>query len=342
MNAEERGREAAVARLFRRARSFLYRNPILVLFFGVFAVFAFLSPRFADPRNLTNILIQSSSAAIVATGMTCVLLTAGIDLSVGSIMFVTAAITGKMMLSGWPLWVCLPAVALAGLLYGGVNALFIARLRMIPFMVTLATLYLGRGLALWISETRAMNLPESFLRIGTARLFGWMPAPVFVAAGVVAAAHLMLARTMFGRQVYAVGYSPDIATKAGINADGVVARVYLISALCAVVGGIVSVAQLGAVSPTFGSQREFAAIAASVLGGTSLFGGRGAVFPGTVLGALLIQMVENGLVIVHADPYIYPMITASIIFFAVLLDCLRQRSAARVSGRVIRVASTDG
>ncbi len=330
-----------MARLFPKIGYFLYHNPILVLFFAVFTVFGVLSPRFADPRNLTNILIQSSSAAIVATGMTCVLLTAGIDLSVGSIMFVTAAIAGKMMLSGWPLWVCLPAVALVGLLYGCVNALFIARLRMIPFMVTLATLYLGRGLALRISETRAMNLPESLLRIGTTRFFGWMPVPVLIAAGVVATAHLVLSRTMFGQQVYAVGYSPDIATKAGINTDGVVARVYLISALCAVAGGIVSVAQLGAVSPTFGSQREFAAIAASVVGGTSLFGGRGAIFPGTVLGALLIQMVENGLVIVNADPYIYPMITASIIFLAVLLDCLRQRRTARIAGRMIGAPSID-
>ena len=325
-----------MARFLPRIRSLFYHNPVLVLFLAVFAAFGILSPRFADPHNLTNILIQSSSAAIVATGMTYVLLTAGIDLSVGSIMFVTAAVAGKMILSGWPLWACVLTVALVGFLYGGVNAFCIARLRMIPFMVTLATLYLGRGLALWISETRAMNLPESLLRVGTARLFGWIPAPALIAAGVVAAAHLVLTRTMFGRQVYAVGYSPDIATKAGINTNGIVARVYLITALCAVVGGIVSVAQLGAVSPTFGSQREFAAIAASVLGGTSLFGGRGAVFPGTVLGALLIQMVENGLVIVHADPYIYPMITASIIFFAVLLDCLRQRRVARLSGRRIR------
>ncbi len=326
-----------MARLPLRIRYLLHRNPVLVLFLAVFVAFAVLSPRFAALHNLTNILIQSSSAAIVATGMTYVLLTAGIDLSVGSIMFVTAAIAGRMILSGWPLWACVLTVALAGIMYGGMNAFFIARLRMIPFMVTLATLFLGRGLALWISETRAMNLPESLLRIGTARLFSLVPVPIFIAAGVVAAAHLVLARTMFGRQVYAVGYSPEIATKAGIDTRGIIARVYIISAICAVVGGIVSVAQLGAVSPTFGSQREFAAIAASVLGGTSLFGGRGAVFPGTVLGALLIQMIENGLVIVNANPYLYPMITASIIFFAVLLDCVRQRRGARLSERRITI-----
>jgi len=318
---------------FRKLRLRFAADPTRLMFIAVFLVFSVLSPRFSDPRNLLNILIQSSSAAIVATGMTFVLLTAGIDLSVGSIMFVTAAVAGKMILSGWPAWACVLTVVVLGALCGGVNAFFIARLHMIPFIVTLAALYLGRGLGLWISETRAMNLPESLLRIGTAKFLGWIPAPVLAAAGVVTLAHLVIRRTIFGRQVYAVGYSAEVAKRAGINTAAILTRVYIICALCAVVGGIVSLAQLGAVSPTFGANREFAAIAASVLGGTSLFGGRGGVLPGTVLGAVLIQMVENGLVIVNADPYIYPMITASIIFLAVLLDSLRQRRVALLSRR---------
>jgi ribose transport system permease protein len=314
----------------------LLKNVPVILFLAVFVGFALSASQFLQAANLVNILIQSSSAIIVATGMTFVLLTAGIDLSVGSIMFVTAAIAGKILLGDGTLTLALVAALLAGLIYGLLNSVFIARLGMMAFIVTLASLYLGRGIGLWITETRAMNLPESLLQIGTARLFGIVPVPVIVAAVVVAVAHLTLTSTPYGRQVYAVGYDKETAIKGGIKVKLILASVYWISAGCAVVGGIVSLAQLGAVSPTFGSQREFAAIAAAVLGGTSLFGGKGGVLPGTVLGAVLIQMIENGLVIINANPYIYPLVTGGIIFLAVLLDSLRHRKTARLRKRQIR------
>ncbi|MEJ7709386.1 MAG: ABC transporter permease [Pyrinomonadaceae bacterium] len=168
------------------------------------------------------------------------------------------------------------------------------------FIVTLATLFAGRGASLMITKTRAMNLPDSLLQIGSARLYG-VPFPVIIMALVVVVAHCVLTRTPYGRRIYAVGNDFTGAEKAGLNTRSIIASVYIISAVCAAVGGLVSVAQLGAVSPTFGNQREFAAIAAAVLGGASLFGGRGSVFPGTVFGALLIQTVENGLVIINAD-----------------------------------------
>jgi ribose transport system permease protein len=167
-----------------------------------------------------------------------------------------------------------------------------------------------------------MNLPENLLQIGAARVFG-VPAPIIVFLLVLAAAHVALTQTQFGRQIYATGNDREGAAKAGINTSRVIFLVYVVSGLCAAISGLVSVAQLGAVSPTFGAQREFAAVAAAVLGGTSLFGGRGQVFPGTVVGAILVQTVENGLVIINADPYIYPMVMSSIIFLAVLTDSLR-------------------
>ena len=311
------------------------RNASPLLFIAVLAVFSLLSPRFLAANNFLNILIQSASTAIVATGMTFVLLTAGIDLSVGSVMFVSAALAGKLALAGQPLWLACAVILLTGTLYGAINALFITRLRIIPFIVTLATLYFGRGLGLWITETRAMNLPESMLRIGSARIAG-IPFPVLMLGIVVLTAHLTLTRTSFGRQIYALGNDADAARKAGIRTDRIKFAVYVISGLCAAIGGLVSVAQLGAVSPSFGNQREFAAIAAAVLGGTSLFGGRGAVLPGTLLGALLIQTIENGLVIVNADPYLYPLVMSAIIFLAVLLDSLRNQQLRRSQRRIIR------
>ncbi len=306
----------------------------LILFASVLAVFSLLSPRFLSAGNLLNILIQSASTAIVATGMTFVLLTAGIDLSVGSIMFVSAAVAGKMVLSGQPLWLACLTIVLTGLLFGAFNALCITRLKIIPFIVTLATLYFGRGLGLWLTETRAMNLPESVLRIGSSRVAG-IPFPALILLIVVLVAHLTLTRTSFGRQIYALGNDKDAARKAGISTERLTFAVYLISGLCAAIGGLVSIAQLGAVSPSFGNQREFAAIAAAALGGTSLFGGRGAVLPGTLLGALLIQTIENGLVITNTDPYLYPMVMSFIIFVAVLIDSLRNRQLQRLGRRAI-------
>jgi ribose transport system permease protein len=314
----------------------LLNNAPLLLFMVLLGLFGSLSSKFLTGSNLLNLLIQSSSTAVVAIGMTFVLLTAGVDLSVGSIMFVAAAVAGKLVLGGAPLAPALLVMALVGLAFGAINALLIARLRIVAFIVTLATLYLGRGLALWLTETRAMNLPTGFLAIGTGRFLG-IPLPILILLAVLALAHGVLRHTPFGRQLYAVGQDLERARKAGIQTGRILTVVYLVSGFCAAIGGMLSLAQLGAVSPTFGTNKEFSAIAAAVLGGTSLFGGRGQVFPGTILGALLMQSVENGLVILNADPYLYPLITSAIIFLAVLTDSLRTRVLANIHRRRIRL-----
>ena len=306
----------------------------LILFGLVLAVFGMLSPKFFAGDNLVNLLVQSSSTAVVGVGMTFVLLTAGVDLSVGAIMFLSAAIAGKLLLNGSSLPVALVAIAGVGIVFGLLNAVLVTRLGIVAFIATLGTLYIGRGFTLWLTETRAMNLPESFLHIGTARWLA-IPVPLWIFAGIVWLAHLTLTRTPFGRQIYATGHSLENARKAGINTRLILGSVYVISGFCAAIGSVLSLAQLGSVSPTFGTNREFTAIAAAVLGGTSLFGGRGAVLPGTVLGAVLIQSVENGLVILNADPYLYPLITSAVIFLAVLIDSQRTRLLAHLDRRKI-------
>jgi ribose transport system permease protein len=297
-------------------------NSSIVLFLLIFTIFSVLSPQFFTLKNAINILIQSSSLAIVAVGMTFVLLTAGIDLSVGSIMFLAGVISGKMVLSGTPVWTACGLVILIGLAYGFLNAVIISRFKIIPFIVTLSTFYVGRGLGLFISETRAINLPEAFLAIGSAKILG-IPSPVLILAIVIITAHIFLTKTSFGRQIFAVGNSPEKAKKAGLPVNKILLVVYIICGFCAALGGLVSLAQLGAVSPTFGLQSEFMAIAAAVLGGTSLFGGKGNVLPGTLIGAITIQSIQSGLVIVNANPYIYPLITGGVIFLIVLIDSVR-------------------
>lgn len=323
----------------RILRAALNGAPILLLT-GVIVVFGLQSPRFLAPQNLINILIQSSATAIVAIGMTFVLLTGGVDLSVGALMFVAAAAAGKLALSGAPLWATIATILAIGSFGGLVNAFLITRLRIVAFIATLGTLYLGRGLALWITQTRAMNLPEEFLRLGSTRWFG-VPLPVLTLAAVAGLAHITLTRTPLGRQIYAVGHNAEAALKAGVRTRSVLASVYVISGLCAALGGIVALSQLGAVSPTFGNNKEFGAIAAAVLGGASLFGGRGTVFPGTLIGALLVQTVENGLVILNADPYLYPMISSAIMFLAVVVDCARNGWLERWNRRRIRPEPTS-
>ncbi len=315
----------------------ILENSTIVLFVAVFLVFAYLSSNFLTLLNMKHILIQSSSAAIVAIGMTFVLLTAGIDLSVGSIMFLSGVISGLLVVNGCPVPLAFLVVVAVGVAYGAFNAFFVTRLGIMPFIVTLATLYIGRGLGLFICKTRAVNLPDDFLQIGSSLVFGVVPFPILVFALVLLVSHSILTYTPFGRQIYAVGNSVEAAQKAGINPKKILVWVYLISALCAAIGGMVSIAQLGAISPSFGRDREFDAIAAAVLGGTSLFGGRGKVFPGTVLGAILIQAVRNGLGIVDADPYIYPLVIASIVFLVVFIDSVRYVLLQQLKRRKIRI-----
>jgi ribose transport system permease protein len=306
----------------------LRRWPALGLLALVAAVFSALSPAFLEPRNLVNVLVQSASLGVVATGMAFVLLTAGIDLSVGSAMFVSAALAGKLVAAGWGLGAAFAVVVGVGLAWGLGNGLVVTRLGVKPFVVTLATLYVGRGFGLWLTQTRALNLPSSLLLVGSARVVE-IPLPVVVLGGVLVAANVVLERTPFGRHLYAVGGDPEVARRAGVPVRRTLLGAYAAAGLLAAIGGAVAVAQLGAVSPTFGRDREFAAIAAAVLGGVSLFGGKGRVLPGVLLGTLLLQTVENGLVIVNADPYLYPMVLASVIFAAVLLDSLEARPRRR-------------
>ncbi|MCX8157271.1 MAG: ABC transporter permease [Verrucomicrobiae bacterium] len=307
----------------------------LLLFALMLAGFGLKSPNFLSLANITNILVQAAPTAMVAVGMTFVLVAAGVDLSVGAIMFVAAALAGKYAMSSGSIVPAVAVMVATGLLLGAVNAALITWLRLIPFVVTLAMQFIGRGLALNITETRSLPLPEAFLSLGTERWLG-VPLPVWWLAGVVALAHGVLEHTPFGRQLYAVGHDAEAARKAGLHPRRIVAAVYVISGFCAALGAILAMAQLGAVSPKFGENKEFMAIAAAVLGGTSLFGGRGKVFPGTLLGAILIQTIENGLVMLNANPYLYPLITSAIIFVAVLVDSLRNQWQVQWSRRWIR------
>jgi ribose transport system permease protein len=321
----------------RRLTRFFQLLPA-VFFTVVVVVFSVMSSRFFSLQNFTNILLQAAHLAVMAVGMTFVLLVAGVDLSVGATMYV-AAVTLGLYLSTSPTWLCLSLAIAIGVAFGAVNAFFVVKLRIAPFIVTLATAFVERGVGLYLSDTRMVLAGPAVSGFAHESLLG-VPAPVFVAAASLAVAFVLLRVTPFGRSVYAIGGDREGARKVGINVEKVTFAVYCLCGAFAAIGGFISFSQAAAAPSTFGEHNEFLAIAAAVLGGTSLFGGHGGLL-GPVFGAILIQTVQNGLVMIDADPYIYPLITAAIIFLAVLVDGLRASAIARLERRRIRVEEEE-
>lgn len=309
------------------------QNAPYVLFVVLLVAFGLMSDRFLAFANFRNIVIQAAPIAILAIGMTFVLLTAEIDLSIGASMYLTAS-TLALYLGNvpWPVGL-LAVIAMAGLI-GAINGLIVTRLKVASFIVTLSTLFVLRGIAMYLSNTRTLMFGDAITELNRAYVFS-IPSAILAFLIVFALAGALLHQTPFGRQVYAVGGDREAARKAGLPVERIVLLCFVLAGVCAGIGGFVSITQIGAVGPKYGDGIEFAAIAASVLGGVSLFGGRGSV-AGTVFGAILIKTVQNGLNIINADPYIYPLVTAAIIFLAVAIDGLRTRIIDRLERRMIR------
>lgn len=315
---------------------FVLRNISIVLFVVIFVVFSLFNERFASLRNFENIILASADVGMVAIGMTFVLLTGGIDLSVGATMYITGGVVALLLEDGWSVAAAISCGILAGTLWGCVNAFLISRVRIIPFMVTLGTLTAGRGLGLLITQSRHISVPNE-MRFGATRVLELVPIPVLVFGLMVILAVIILKYTSFGRQIYAMGNDVEAAKKAGLDTTRLTAAVYIISGFCAAVASVISISQVGSVSASFGRGIEFQAIAASVLGGTSLFGGVGNVFPGTVIGILLIQMIQNGLIFMRVDLYLQEMVKAMVILFAVFVDAQRMSLIKRLERRNIRL-----
>ena len=319
-----------------RLVKFVLRNSTAVLFVLIFIMFGLIAPRFFTAKNFQNIMSNASYIGIIAVGMTFVLLTGGIDLSVGSTMYLSAVVCGKLINeAGLPVFPAVMVSLLVGLLVGTVNAFAITRLRLVPFITTLITQTIARGFGLFITHSVAVNYPDSVTLMSTSKVLGFIPLQIFIFLMVVLIASIVLNRTRYGRQLYAVGNDLESAKKAGIKSDRLIASTYMISGLLAALGGFVTITQIGRVNAGFGSGDEFDAIAAAVLGGASLFGGIGTVFPGTMLGTVMIEMIQAGLVFANIDIYIQPIIMAAIIFSAVFIDSVRTTQIKKIERRNI-------
>jgi ribose transport system permease protein len=296
-------------------------------------VFAGLAPHFTDESNITNILTQVTINLIMATGMTFVILIGGIDLSVGSVLAFAAMVAGLVLKRE-----ALPvpaAIALAvltsisvGMVCGFVNG-FIASFWSVPsFIVTLGMLNVARGAALEVTNARTLfEFPNQFNAFGTASFLG-APAIFIVALIFVVIGWAVLTRTVFGRLIYAIGNNEEAVRLSGHNTFFYKVAVFVISGLTVGVGAIVYMARLTIASPILGSGFELNAIAAVIIGGTSLNGGRGSLI-GTFLGACLIGVLADGLILMGVGDFVRQMITGGVIILAVIVDSYRAKFAER-------------
>src|ERR1700722_13176481 len=305
----------------------------VVLFILLIASFAALSPRFLSLENLGAILVQSSWLMVVALGVNFVLLGAGVDLSVGSVMYLAAVSVGMGMQHA-PGGACALSAVATGAVFGALNGSLVVRLGLPSFVVTLALLFVGRGLGLFFSSTRIVFASTAIADFGREHVWK-VPTPLWIAATAVLVEWLLLNQTAFGPYLRSIGADAEGAERAGVPTRWVTWNVYILSGAFAGLGGFISLSQTSAASGAFGQNAEFLAIAAAVLGGTSLFGGRGHLWA-PVVGAALIITVQNGLVMINANPYAYPVITGAVIFLAALLDSIRSHLQRKVDRRVIR------
>jgi ribose transport system permease protein len=307
-------------------RQFLKNIGILPILIVIGVFFSFLTPNFLKPNNMMNVLRQSSINIVLASGMTMVILTGGIDLSVGSILASTAVIGVITSLNPNLQWATVLFPLIAGLAMGLVNGLLVARVKLVPFIVTLATMTALRGVSYLIPDgTTVINNDLNFAWIGNDYL-GPIPWLVIVALVIIAISWFLLRKTVLGVHIYAVGGNPSASRLTGINVPGVLTFVYAMSGLMSGLGGVMTASRLYSASGLLGNGYELDAIAAVILGGTSPNGGIGSI-TGTLIGALIMAILNNGMTLMNISFYWQMVIKGIVIILAVAIDRFRTQSS---------------
>ncbi len=302
----------------RSLRSYLQRFGLVFAFLLLALTLTLLSDRFLTVSNMVNVLRQSTINGIIAVGMTMVILTAGIDLSVGSILGLTAVVTADLLQRGWPVGLAVGAGLALGAALGLINGLLITRGRIPPFIATLGMMTLARGLALTYTQGRPITgLPGGFRFLGTG-FIGPVPMPIVIAALVFVVGYLLLTRTRAGEYIYALGNNEVAARFSGIPTRRYITFVYVISGMLSALAGMILVARLDSAQPIVGLGYEFDAIAAVVVGGTSFAGGEGGL-GGTLLGVLIIAVLNNGLNLLNVSSFYEQVVKGVVIALALLL-----------------------
>jgi ribose/xylose/arabinose/galactoside ABC-type transport system permease subunit len=293
------------------------------------AVLWYLRPVFMTSGNWVNILRQASFNAILGMGMTFVILTGGIDLSVGSIVALSSVTGGLLMYEhGWPMLPAVILMVIVGALAGLANGLVVTLGRIPPFIVTLGTMQIFRGVALQLVNGKPIfgitKVQPNFDIWGT-RNYGGIPSPVIITAIVFVIGYLVLRYTRLGLYTYAIGGNEQATRFSGVHVGRYKLAVYTLMGLTAAVAGLMLSSRLDSAEPNVAQGAELDAIAAVVIGGTSLFGGEGTIV-GTIIGALLMAVIRNGLTLMHVSAFYQQIVIGSVIILAVLIDRLRRRT----------------
>ena len=296
---------------------------LIFIVIGLGIILSFVSPNFLTVTNLMNVLRQISVNGILAIGMTIVCLTGGIDLSVGSIVAFSGIIAaGLLREQKYPIIVVVLVAVALGALLGLYNGYFVAYWKAAPFVVTLSMMTIARGMTYVYSDGRPIsNLPEEFVAIGKGSILG-IPIPTVILILIFILANIMLTKLKFGRYVYAVGGNENAAMVSGINVKKIKMLVYVLSGVACGLAAIILTSRVSAGLPQAGESYELDAIAATVIGGTSLSGGRGRLW-GTIVGAILLGVVNNGLDLLNVSSFYQQIVKGLIILGAILIDSKR-------------------
>lgn len=304
----------------------LNKYGILFILIAMVAVMSFLSPAFLNANNLLNVVRQISFIGIVAMGVTMIIITTGIDLSSGSVIALVSVVVASYAHPGDSLFVAIAIGLGIGALCGFINGAISAKGKIPPFIATLGMMTAARGLALLYSDGRPIpDLSDSFMFLGKGEIAG-IPFPiiVFVVMGIIS--HLLLSKTKFGKYTYAIGGNEQAARICGINVDRYKIMIYTYAGLLAAIAGMMLTARISVGQPSMGVMFELDAIAAAVIGGTSLAGGVGTI-AGTMIGALIIGVLNNGLDLLGVSSYWQQILKGAIIVTAVLIDSRKNKKS---------------
>jgi ribose transport system permease protein len=312
---------------------FFSKNVILIALIVLCALLSFATDRFLTVNNITNVMLQSATTGLVAVGMTFVIITGGIDLSVGSIVALAAALGAgimkdamKIMPAAWTIVVSIVIMLAIGTLIGLLQGLLISMLKMPAFIVTLAGMSIARSLTMVYTGGKTISgLPEEFASFGSNRIGGWLPVPVIILVVIFLISFYVLQYTAFGRSLYALGGNREAAKLSGINTNRIETITYAISGLASGIAAVVLTARLATATSTAGEGYELEAIGAVVIGGASLAGGRGTML-GTFIGVLILGVINNGQNLLNINPFFKGCIHGAVILIAVLIDTLRKRN----------------
>ncbi|MCZ3621709.1 ribose ABC transporter permease [Lactobacillus mulieris] len=300
----------------------------LIALIVLVVLITFLNPQFIAPSNLMNLLRQSSINCLIAFGMTFVILTGGIDLSVGSVLAFTGAVAATLILSGTPVWLACIACLVLGAILGGVNGFLISYGKVTAFIATLATMTIWRGATYVFTGGNPITGPNMnnsffFQFIGNGYLFG-IPFPVIITLLIFAAVYILLHKTAFGRKTFALGGNEKAAFVAGVKTKKIIVLIYIISGVLAALAALILTSRLSSAQPDAGSAYEMDAIASAVIGGASLMGGKGRM-QGTLVGALLIATLSNGMNLLGINSFYQQIVKGLVILVAVMIDSQSQK-----------------